>query len=387
MILLSSYRFCCSCLLSAAALIWTQETACAADFEAARDGWKTGGAIAVKNGGAKPDVVQLFSAFNGKWHTVAGDLALGLSKKPTEYDETEVDRSNGYLWGVSYDRQAGYPVELHAAIWRKSDGHTLLGLSLANQEALSSQITCFYDYDPKTSNLAPLADYPVANFRRALKPGPRVVINAAIPRQGKDMQVVEGMLDDISISLIHQYRWNGLQHVYAGADIDTAHHLADLVPDYDPASPFVRYDLADLDGDGIPELLLSDQTGEQVAVFTIYQDNAWHVFSGSGSIRTGKGVVLMASSCGSGCRNDTYAFLKNSDPQGSLTVYELTPPPGAAVDDAEDENSYVLQMGEEVEQVLDRARAYKMISGWGTLKDYNPDWKPLRSPVLPEETP
>ena len=127
-------------------------------------------AISVDNGKAKPGIEKLATAFCEAWRTDVCDDVLLYIRNPkrfkslynqnddTAYDVT-IDRTNGF---VMANDEGGDRAYLSAAIWRRANGHTLLGIHTGKPVDPEIDIVLFYDYDPGTEKLTPekrISDY------------------------------------------------------------------------------------------------------------------------------------------------------------------------------------------------------------------------------------
>lgn len=174
-------------------------------------GW-TDKDIKVAQGGEKPDIVTLLKAFAQVWPTESVDLLLGMA----------ADRMNNYVnrdtgGGMLIDYQNGYvnvtpgdaPGDiLQAAVWKRSNGHRLLGMYLYtpqkdNAGIPDGKVLCFYDYDPKTETMTPEKDNAVTGFH----PSKDHFAQYEFPRQGRDMMV--GDMDREYNGKWHVFAWDG----------------------------------------------------------------------------------------------------------------------------------------------------------------------------------
>ena len=166
----------------------------AVPFENLQSGWhqKT---IPVKEGQAKPSIDRLTTAFCEAWRTdVCKDVLLYI-KNPQHfkrlynqdndaaYDVT-IDRANGFAMANDEGGDSPY---LFATLWRRSNGHTLLGIHTGKPTDPYINVLLFYDYNPKTRQLVP--EKRTSDYLTSKKYGQVEMTGVELPRKGKDVHV------------------------------------------------------------------------------------------------------------------------------------------------------------------------------------------------------
>ena len=175
------------------------------------EGW-TKKDIQVENGGEKPNIAVLLAAFNKAWPTEAYNSIPTLKKGQTRFytvtnadagGSAEIDILEGYANVMPGDTSEDI---LHAGQWRRSNGHTLFGISICGRDGdVPPQALCFYDYDPKTQTMKPEADNAVLKFR----PAKGHKVDYVLPERGTAVMV--GELDDNSDCTWNVYEWDRMK--------------------------------------------------------------------------------------------------------------------------------------------------------------------------------
>ena len=175
------------------------------------EGW-TKKDIMVDNGGEKPDIAILLAAFNKAWPTEAYTNIPTLEKGQTRfYTVTNADAGGSSEIDILEDYASVMPGDspedmLFSALWRRTDGHTLLGISICGREGDNPpQALCFYDYDPKTQTMKPEADNAVLKF----SPSKGHKVDYVLPERGMAMLV--GELDDDDTHTWNVFDWDGMK--------------------------------------------------------------------------------------------------------------------------------------------------------------------------------
>ncbi|MBR1594709.1 MAG: hypothetical protein IJ659_08060 [Alloprevotella sp.] len=182
------------------------------------DGWK-GKEIPVENGGKQPSIAKLLDAFNKVWPTgtyanlpaVEQGQSLTVwqfNRDSGGYSEIDLLEDYANVWpGDSYEDL------LNSALWRRTNGHTLLGVYFREPEDQDTpqQVLCFYDYDPATQTLKPETDNFVYKFRPAGAPTPQYIL----PEIGTALVVRETDADYTSI--YHVLEWDGMKFSLANS--------------------------------------------------------------------------------------------------------------------------------------------------------------------------
>ncbi|MBR1880536.1 MAG: hypothetical protein IJ804_07305 [Prevotella sp.] len=168
--------------------------------------------IPVDNGGEKPSIALLLAAFNKAWPTEAYNSIPTLKKGQTRLytvtnkdagGSSEIDIQEGYANVMPGDTPEDI---LHADIWRRTNGHTLFGVSICGREGDNPPLAlCFYDYDPKTQTMKPEADNAVLKFRAAK--GHKV--DYVLPEMGTAILV--GELNEDYCHTWNVYDWDGMK--------------------------------------------------------------------------------------------------------------------------------------------------------------------------------
>lgn len=174
-------------------------------------GWTTKD-IKVEKGGEQPDIVVLLKAFAKVWPTESVNQLLDMAAdKQSESINRDtgggmvIDYNNGYVDVMPGDAPGDV---LHGAMWKRSNGHRLLGLNLFTPQKddagkASAEVLCFYDYDPKTETMTPEKDNAIIKFQ----PSKGQFARYEFPRMGRDMLV--GDSDAEYQATWHVFAWDG----------------------------------------------------------------------------------------------------------------------------------------------------------------------------------
>ena len=185
--------------------------------------------IAVAGGGKQPDIVTLLKAFGQVWPTESLDLLLGMAvdradqfvhndnvaqQNPDTGGGMEIDYKNGYACVQPGDTDED---RLFAAVWKRSNGHRLLGVwlytpSADNRSKPDGKVLCFYDYDPKTETMTPEKDNAVTRFQ----PSKDCYVEINLPARGKDVMV--GETDSNYETKWHVFAFDGMNFKEETAD-------------------------------------------------------------------------------------------------------------------------------------------------------------------------
>ena len=258
----------------------------------------------------KATIHELLSAFHRHWPT-------GVFGKLIQDEKGVMDIKNGYA-EVQFHNPETDSVEVGVAtIWRRKNGHTLLGITIDRNisDFGTSQIVMFYDYNPATGNLVPEKSYAgcqIPESHKALRP----VIE--LPRQGKNIEVTE-FNPEISISLRHTCTFNGMNHKYASTVIETDVDFIGLLPpqaqEYDVDLTPSYYTFYDIDRDGYPELWLTDLTGDYQQMYSVKEKTqllGWSDYKTH--FRFFPGVLANSGGCGTMCFITVYTTIRDSRP-------------------------------------------------------------------------
>ena len=201
----------CAAVAGAALPVMSQQGKSVA-FDALKRGWdqKT---VAVPSGGAKPSVEKLVSAFCKAWPTRScADIQLYLndpmrfkalySQNNESVYAVTVDRGNGFLMASDEGGDSPY---FFATLWRRSNGHTLLGIHAVQPVDPNVDVLLFYDYNPKTAQLVP--ERAVADYLTSQKYGQAEMRWVELPREGKDVVVTAYGKEP---AVYYTFRFNGL---------------------------------------------------------------------------------------------------------------------------------------------------------------------------------
>lgn len=168
--------------------------------------------IKVEKGGEQPDIVALLKAFAEVWPTESVNLLLGMAAdRQSESINRDtgggmvIDYANGYVDVAPGDAPGDI---LHGAVWKRSNGHRLLGIYLCTPDKERNNLPegealCFYDYDPKTETMTPEKDNAIIKFQ----PSKGNFAMYEFPKMGRDILV--GDLDDSYNGKWHVFAWDG----------------------------------------------------------------------------------------------------------------------------------------------------------------------------------
>lgn len=258
----------------------------------------------------KATIHELLSAFHRHWPT-------GVFGKLLQDEKGVMDIKNGYA-EVQFHNPETDNVEVGVAtIWRRTNGHTLMGITIDRNisDFGTSQIEIFYDYDPATGNLVPEKSYAGCQIPES-HPAFRPVVE--LPRQGKNIEVTE-FNPGISISLRHTCTFNGMRHSFAGTVIESDADFIGLLPpqaqEYDADLTPGYYTFYDIDKDGIPELWLTDLTGDYQQMYSIKEKTqllGWSDYKTH--FRFFPGVLANSGGCGTMCFITIYTTVRDSRP-------------------------------------------------------------------------
>lgn len=137
--------------------------------ESIASAWQTT-TIKVPGGGKRPDLLTLMKAFNATWNMEAFNAIPMLEKNKKRAYQSDLNSGGSYV----IDLASGYlTVEpgdtdtdrLNAALWRRKNGHTLLGVCTYTNPNYkdAARVICFFDYDPATETMKPEVDNAVLN--------------------------------------------------------------------------------------------------------------------------------------------------------------------------------------------------------------------------------
>ena len=187
--------------------------------------WAKDGAVSVKGGGDKPDIVTLVSAFNKAWPTEVTRTLLESAEDPkfTEYVNPdtgggiECDRGNGYVSVSAGDTDEDC---MEAAVWKRKNGHRLFIINIVAPKPdyrylPEKQALCIYDYDPKTETMTPEENV-VSKFRASAED---LKLMYRLPKTGTDLAIGEGS-EGREDALWHFFEWDGSQFSEAIAYTD-----------------------------------------------------------------------------------------------------------------------------------------------------------------------
>ena len=174
-------------------------------------GWTTKD-IKVEKGGEQPDIMVLLKAFAKVWPTETVNQLVGMAADGIGQNVNRdtgggmlIDYNNGYVDVMPGDAPGDV---LHGAMWKRSNGHRLLGLNIYtpmrdDAGKASAEVLCFYDYDPKTETMTPEKDNAIIKF----KPSKGKFARYEFPRMGRDMLV--GDSDAEYQATWHVFAWDG----------------------------------------------------------------------------------------------------------------------------------------------------------------------------------
>lgn len=273
---------------------------------------------------ADGDILSLVEAFNQAMPTYSVTTFLRDAKLPEDQQEyiDFIDLDNGYV-GFSEGSDDKESESMQARVWKRDNGHQLLAVSLSQPSSAEVAFVAFYDYDPATQTLSPEYDY-LKYFKISFA---NSMFSISLPQEGDDIVVSEYFMNWWT-SIKHTYVWDGnapSQCVTTLEELESMEALYNEVADSGLDHPFTQYDLLDIDEDGEPELILSDDQEENQGVFSIVQGKTTLLAASDFKrhLMFFKGVVGDAGSCGTGCYYSKYSVLQNSSLLSTLAEMKL----------------------------------------------------------------
>ena len=261
-------------------------------------------------GGNGTNILQLFEVFQKAWPTYTGGELLKFAKSKVPYGNNDkiVDIKNGYVEYSEDDPDSENDEQLQACVWRRSNGHSLLAVSL-HRFSSEAEVLCFYDYNPQTKTLTP--EKSLANIFTPSFPGYRYRV--LLPRNDKDLKVMEffGVL-----TIEHHYSWDGMKPVNPQVSIERIDSYRAVFAEnvfFAEEHPLTHYTLVDIDEDGFPELWLRSADSSYQAVFSTKLTMEYLGGQDDRRMLTFyKGAVCDSGNCGTGCISSRYKFVENS---------------------------------------------------------------------------
>ena len=275
--------------------------------------------IAVKDGGAAPDVVTLLRAFDKVMHTwVVGQVltqlehpAKGTKRDGTtllyeDHDNDEfrilIDPRNGF---VEYSSETDVD-QMSCCVWRRTNGHRIFAISLYEQHDYVTNLLCWYDYDPATQTMK-AEQSPIDKYKKAFQ---RMDIGWTLPRKGTDFLIHEyHFFPDIDITQV--YGWDGMELRHKKTQMSDFKYQLFGEGDWLQASKqgFTQYALVDIDNSGSPVICLKksdtdwlvvDEFRGKMQTVTVCDEatrleSIYHVVPEAGKPWTEKDVVVYTS--------------------------------------------------------------------------------------------
>ena len=298
------------------------------DIDEIRTGWAKKAIAGVKDG----NILTLLTAFNKTWRTAP---ATELLAHPVSNEGNEdayaivVDKPNGF---VSAKELGDDGEDIEACVWKRNNGHRLFAVVYTRYHGLTPHpIALFYDYDATKGMLNPEFDVQLVQFLPSFSDPSVDFVHMTLPQKGKDVVVTEYIMP-WGFSIKQTYKWDGMKPVWSSASIENmdkilAVHEKEAVTDLDVE--FTKYALMDFDEDNRPELWLSDESGDNQAIFAIHGENdiemlAATYFKTHFSFYNNNGIVAIctAGSCGTGCFSADFVLLNDSKPVGTFQDFQ-----------------------------------------------------------------
>ena len=332
-------------------------------LEQVEEGWQQRTISDVKGG----DILQLFEAFYRTWPTQSGrfivDAAAQKAGTDLQREWLTVDHQNGYIEYAEDSPDSDFNEQTRACVWRRSNGHRLLAVTICRVTPQEKVILCFYDYNPQTATLTP--EKPLANLFIPSFTGYRYRVE--LPRHGKNMEINEyyGWL-----TIHHAYSWDGMKPVAGTTTIEHFDYLTSQFRNdffFDTDLPLAEYALVDIDGDGMPELWLQTEDEEYQALFSVWPTNT--LLGGKDgrlNLSLYYGAVCSSGTCGALCMMSRYAILKDSSPKTWLIGVEEWNNDL----DSYGPTAYTLQ-GEPIP----RDKGERMVEALGEPGEFQPNWR------------
>ena len=341
--------------------------------------------------GVKGDgIIPIFEAFNKKWESDAGNSILLKHSNLSKFNSTNtpangpvidvvIDMPNGY---VSADNGGGDGDYIEACIWKRTNGHRLFAVHYGDPTDPEIDIVCFYDYNPATKTLTPEKSS-VNSFKPFFKNSADNYFTYSLPRKGKELIVEEtyyGWHDPENIliepSLHHIYTFDGMKLNYSATKVECYDKIAEAFSENaimtDEDAVMTRLALIDVDNDDTPEILLSDENGDNSSVYCVSEGKVELIGEQNFkySFTFFKDMVLTSGGCGTGCFYTSYSHLKNSNVDYRLNCIATFP----ILEDGE--------IGEEYEyekngKELTRDEGEKLVASFGNPVEIQPVWHPL----------
>ena len=119
--------------------------------------------IPVEKGEANPGIDQMAIAFCEAWQTGICSSVARYLKNPRRYSSTySRNHEIGYSVDIYPSKTAMSATDentdapyFYATLWRRSNGHTLLGIHTGVPTDPQADVVLFYDYDPEKAQLVP----------------------------------------------------------------------------------------------------------------------------------------------------------------------------------------------------------------------------------------
>ena len=245
--------------------------------------------IAVAGGGEQPDIVTLLRAFDKVWPTETVSTLLGIAvERADQHDHVDkvlhVNRDTG--GGMEINYRNGYASvqpgdtdddRLFATVWKRKNGHRLLGIwlytpSADNRSKPDRQVLCFYDYDPKTQMMTPEKDNAFSRFQ----PSKDCYLEVNLPARDRD--VIVGETNSKYESTWHVFAFDGMnfKEETAYTDVRMLQTIVGLWKSDDQKMPFTfRVTLDDEDWPEVSDCAITGNT-EWKALASI-QDGRFYV--------------------------------------------------------------------------------------------------------------
>ncbi|MBO4658237.1 MAG: hypothetical protein J5637_01300 [Prevotella sp.] len=321
------------------------------------------------NGGARPGIIPLVTAFQQTWPTYSGGELLKFSKSKVHYDNTDkvVDLKNGFVRYSEDSPDAESDEGMESCVWRRQNGHSLLAVTFYRMTPSEKVVLCFYDYDPKTQTLVP--ENSLAHLFTPSFPGYRYRVY--LPQNGKNLVISEYFG---AITIEHTYAWNGMKPARPQERLkELANCQAQFDQNYSTYGEhfLTQYALVDIDSDGVPELWMQTDDGSYQAVFSIRL--TIDLLRGQDDRRTlsfYKNAVGDSGTCGALCMSSNYVVLKESCRHSQLM--ELSEWDNQA-DDYGD-STYTLDG-----KAISKAEGERFVKSLGGPRTLSPKWKKLKT--------
>ncbi len=336
--------------------------------------WKSKKITNVKDG----KISTLITSFCKTWSSDSGDAIVEYIKNPAKYARDNAD--NEFIYDITLDVNNGYVSAFNgsdmdyisACVWKRNNGHRLLGVVVGQPTDPHVEYLCFYDYNPATSMLTP------ENISLPMPATSTVAttdVSYELPRVGKEL-VVSELVYHWQRSLTHHFSFDGMKPKFMKTEIEDFNPIyneyADNAVYSVNATEFCKYAIIDVDNDLKPELWIADNSNDNNGAVFAFNDGKPQWLGDQNfkyHLEFFPNVVLTAGGCGTGCYYRNYSVIKGSQVDYVLNCYETH-----MFDGDKEIDEYEYSIGE---KELTKEEGERVVNGFGQSKEIRPFWYKL----------